>query len=76
MTPLNTVVSTFEASAHPSVVKRCRALVKAGRARWIWDPAVENTVGLVRYDKPLAALVVVYDLGADFELSDELLAAC
>ena len=67
------VVATFETNADEAVVASCRQLVAAGRAVWVWDPEVETTTGLVLADNRRRAVVVVYDLGADFELDFELL---
>ena len=74
MATLTEVVAAFEASADPKLVARCRRLVRSGRARWEWDPYVDNTVGLVRtlLGDRRRAYVVVYDLGADFEVAEEL----
>lgn len=74
-TTLGDVVATFEGIADRELVDEIWRLLMTGAVQWIWDPEVHTTAGLVLASDQRRAVVVVYDLGADFEVDAELLEA-
>lgn len=66
MNASETATSVLATAATPEFNALCARAVEAG-CRWVWDPEVDNVVGLVRPDSARRAYVVVYVLEDDFE---------
>lgn len=54
------------------IVKTVKALIDSGEAQWLWDPQVDNVLGLTPVGDPTVALLVIYVADRDFEVSTTL----